>query len=502
MFATIYFFDAALSIFLVYLARKVLVSRRKLSHPYPPGPRPWPLIGNLFDIPKVPDPWNAFTELGHKYGPLIHFNVLGQHIVVVNSFAHASEMLDRAIYSDRPPLVMAAELSGYEDTLPLMPYGSRFRATRRLVHRFMGTRALVTKYGSQIEEEEARRVMRRILEDPSPESLHDHLRKFAGAVILRMTYAYTPREHHDPLVQLAEDTLAQFSIVSQAGVFLVDTIPALRHLPSWMPGAGFLRLARDAKDNICALAQRPMDYQQSFISENVSLPISDEDEYMLKWTAVNMYAGGADTSVSALYAAILALVMHPDVQRKAQEEVDRVIGSERLPTLADRDNLPYIDAMTKEIFRWSPTVPTAIPHRLTEDDIYNGFFLPKDTIVIPNIQNMLYDPEVYPEPRRFIPERFLQREGKDMEPNPYPAAFGFGRRVCPGIQLADTSAFMIFATAAAVLSISKVIENGAVVEPLHRTVGGTIVHPAGFKCKIIPRSSAAAALVMGAQFNE
>ena len=86
-------------------------------------------------------------------------------------------MLDRAIYSDRPPLVMAAELSGYEETLPLMPYGARFRAMRRLVHRFMGTRALVARYGSQIEEEEAMRVMRRILEDPSPEKLHDHLRK-------------------------------------------------------------------------------------------------------------------------------------------------------------------------------------------------------------------------------------------------------------------------------------------------------------------------------------
>ncbi|KAI0027158.1 cytochrome P450 [Vararia minispora EC-137] len=477
MVSVIYSFDAALgvSVFLIYVARMVFANRRKLSHPYPPGPKPWPLVGNLFNMPKVPDPWNAFTELGKKYGPLVHFNVLGQHIVIVNSFACASDMLDRAIYSDRPPLVMAAELSGYEDTLPLMPYGPRFRATRRLIHRFMGTRALVTKYGSQIEEEEAVRVMRRILEDPSPEKLHNHLRKFAGAVILRMTYAYTPREHDDPLVQLAEDTLAQFSVVSQAGVFLVDTIPALRYLPCWMPGAGFLRLAHAAKDNICALAQRPMDYA----IEQLAQP-----------------------SVSTLYAAILALVMYPDVQHKAQEEVDCVIGSERLPTLADRDNLPYINAMAKELFRWSPTVPMSIPHRLTEDDIYNNHFLPKGTIVIPNIQNMLHDPEMYPEPRHFVPERFLPREGRDLEPNPYPAAFGFGRRVCPGIQLADTSAFMIFAMAAAVLSISKVTENGAIVEPVHRTVGATIVHPAEFKCKIVPRSNEAAALVMGVQFNE
>ena len=81
----------------------------------------------------------------------------------------------------------------------------------------------------------------------------------------------------------------------------------------------------------------------------------------------------------------MAMALFPEAQRKAQEEIDRVVGTDRLPTFEDRENLPYVDALVKEALRWHPVVPMGVPHVTTEDDIYEGYFIPKGSILLPNI---------------------------------------------------------------------------------------------------------------------
>ena len=79
------------------------------------------------------------------------------------------------------------------------------------------------------------------------------------------------------------------------------------------------------------------------------------------------------------------MTMHPDIQKKAQEELDAVIGNDRLPTLADRDSLPYLNTMLKEAIRWGPTTPLGAPHCIEQDDVHEGYFIPKGSIVMANI---------------------------------------------------------------------------------------------------------------------
>jgi len=112
--------------------------------------------------------------------------------------------------------------------------------------------------------------------------------------------------------------------------------------------------------------------------------LSAEDEFDIKWSALSLYGGGADTTVSAIYSFFLAITLHPEVAKKAQEEIDAVVGNDRLPTFDDREHLPYIDAVSKEVFRWNSVIPTAVPHRVIQDDIHEGFFIPKGSVVIPN----------------------------------------------------------------------------------------------------------------------
>jgi cytochrome P450 len=110
-----------------------------------------------------------------------------------------------------------------------------------------------------------------------------------------------------------------------------------------------------------------------------------EKEQNTKWTATSVYGGGIDTSVSSLCSFFLAMTIFPNVLRKAQEEIDRVVGRDRLPTFKDRPRLPFINAVQLEMLRWGPIGPLNIPHALTEDDVYDGYLIPKGSIVVANL---------------------------------------------------------------------------------------------------------------------
>ncbi|THC93362.1 hypothetical protein EYZ11_007154 [Aspergillus tanneri] len=139
----------------------------------------------------------------------------------------------------------------------------------------------------------------------------------------------------------------------------------------------------------------------------------------------------------------LAMILYPEAQEKAQEEIDRVVGTHRLPRFEDRDKLPYINALVKEILRWHPVGAIGFPHQVTEDDICEGYFIPKGAQVLPIVWSFTHDPDLYHDPMVFKPERFLARENYTPETNPEAFVFGFGRRICPGRILADSSLYLM-----------------------------------------------------------
>jgi cytochrome P450 len=142
------------------------------------------------------------------------------------------------------------------------------------------------------------------------------------------------------------------------------------------------------------------------------------------------------------------MIAYPDTQARAQAELDVVVGRNRLPTFADYPQLPYIRAMVKETLRWRTISPMAVPHRCIEDDWYEGMFIPKGTICIPNVWHMNHDPDIYGEDAaHFNPARYLDVNG-DVAPGPSDTkeeghfTFGFGRRRCVGLHVANNSLFI------------------------------------------------------------
>ncbi|CAA7266287.1 unnamed protein product [Cyclocybe aegerita] len=495
--------DAAFGLLAVVILKK-FVSRK--AAPLPPGPRKLPLIGNLLDIPAKQE-WFTFAEWGKKWGDIISVSVLGQQMIILNSAEVAIDMLDKksSVYSDRPVMQMGGELVGWKNTLVLIPYGDRFRNYRRLFHQSIGTPASMSEFHA-VEEKETHRFLKNVL--AQPEHLADHVRRTAGAIILRISHGYEIQENKDPFVTLADEATEQFSLSTAPGGFLVNLIPALRHVPGWVPGAGFKKTAASWAKTLAMMADGPHEWvkeQMKLGTAEVSFTsrllgeesdLTPEREHDIKWSAASLYSGGADTTVAAIYAFFLAMVLHPDVMLKAQEEIDTVVGSDRLPTFSDRDALPYTNAVVLEVLRWHSVTPTGVPHRVTEDDIHNGYLIPKGALIIPNVWGMSHDHKVYSDPFSFRPERFL---GPQPEQKPTYMCFGFGRRICPGRVLADASLFISCAMSLAVFEITKFAKDGLIYTPTPEQTTGTISHPKPFKCTIRPRSAKAEQLITSSE---
>jgi len=190
------------------------------------------------------------------------------------------------------------------------------------------------------------------------------------------------------------------------------------------------------------------------------------------------------------------MCLYPDVQKKAQAELDRVLNG-RLPEFSDRPFLPYINAMVKESNRWQLVLPLGLPHSTTEDDEYEGYFIPKGTIVLGNSWTILHDPTVFENPEHYMPERYL-KDGKinDEVREPSIATFGYGRRICPGRHMSDNSLFIAIASILSVFDISPALgKDGNPLEIQPTYTGGLMLYPAPFQANIQPRSARAAELI-------
>ncbi|KAI0753652.1 cytochrome P450 [Fomes fomentarius] len=499
----------AAALLFVLCLRMYLLRRNRGS--MPPGPAGWPLIGNVLDVP-IAHSWKTFARWGERWGDLMSIVLLGQPMVIINSYKHAYALLEKrsAVYSDRPHMIMAGDIVGWDQILVLQRYGHQFRDYRRLMARVLGSRKSVEEFMPVIEEQTSLLLLR-LLKEPTSD-LPTQIRKMTGAIVLMISYGYPSREQDDPLIKMAEEATEQAAEVAQPGAFLVDVFPFLRYVPSWMPGAAWKRKGEAYRANMDQMTDTPHRFVKEQMAAGTAIPSftsamlatnpSPAEEYNIKMSAASIYSGGADTTVSAELTLILAMSLWPAVQRKAQVELDAVVGHDRLPTYADVAHMPYLNAIYLEVLRWNQVVPLGVPHAALEDDFYEGYYIPKGSIVCVNQWNILHDPEIYENPFTFNPDRFLPGpNGKEPEMDPRKVAFGFGRRICPGLHLAEQSVLMVATMLLSVFNISdpRNLEGMPLNPDNAEYTGGTISHPSPFTCNITPRSDKAKALILALQ---
>jgi len=340
------------------------------------------------------------------------------------------------------------------------------------------------------------------------------VRWFVVSVVFQLSHGYNVQSLDDPLVLIADEATSDFAKAVSPGAFLVDMLPILKYVPEWFPAAGFKTKAREWRVRNERITNGPFEHVRRQVKEGTASPsfasklIGDnpnataEEESVFRSAVMSMYAAGSDTTVSAIDSFFLVMSLYPDVQQKAQAEIDTVMihTSGRLPTFADRPDLLYIEALIKEIHRWNPVVPLSLPHYLIQEDTYNGYTIPAGTTVIPNSWGILHNPSLYPDPFVFRPERYLTKEGVNdgINPDPRPYAFGYGRRVCPGESVADASLFITVVKLLASFNITKALnEHGEPIEPVVEYSSAIMSHPGPFRCAITSRSGEVESLISG-----
>lgn len=483
--------------------------KARYSLPLPPGPRKLPIIGNMLDMPDGFE-WETYHRWCKDLGSdIIHLDVAGTSIIVIDTTEAAMDLLEKrsSIYSGRPRMPMINELMGWSFHFGFMPYGDLWRQHRRVMHQSFHPTAAARFRPTELKATHG--LLRRLLDEP--DNLLGHLRQMAGETIISITYGLEVLPKNDPYITLGE--LGAHTLLKAAvpGAFLVDSIPALKYIPYWMPFSGFKHKAREWRQHALSVLNTPFEiakrnivngeFEPSFTSD--SLEKMDEagdleqQEFVIKSTAGTLYQAGADTTVSALSSCVLGLLSNPEAFKKAQREIDNVVKPGQLPSFDDEASLPYITAIVNETLRWRDVAPTAVAHFLHVEDEYRGYRIPKGSIIIANAWAMLHDETFYPDPFAFNPDRFM-KDGK-LNPamkDPTHAAFGFGRRTCPGRYMAFSAIWIAVASIVATFDIMKAVdENGQTIEPSQEYASSLIRIPLPFKCLIKPRSQQAEALI-------
>ncbi|KAF9021983.1 cytochrome P450 [Hymenopellis radicata] len=477
----------------------------------PPGPKGLPVVGNLFDLYMADESWITFTKWKKTYGDLIYLNVAGQSILVLNSHKVTADLMDRraTIYSDRPRWIVASEILTGGLLVVFSRYGDVWRRMRRAAHEGVNKSVAPTYQPLQIKE--AVFMVDGLIKDDR--NWDEELRRAAASMIMSVVYdAPIIEDCHDPSIGVVNTFVERLARSAFPGEYLVEFFPWMRYLPSsiakWKRDAEnhhkvdsvlFQSLYDDVEKRVDNGDVRPS-FTATLVKEKKRHGLNQKEA---AWLSATLYAAGSETTAAVLEWFMVAMVKYPEIQKKCQEELDAVVGRSRMPTYADREFLPYISATVRECLRWKPIDPVGLPHRLTQDDWYEGYWIPKGTIVMANIWGMNMDPTIYGQDAAdFNPGRHITPDGKLAkalaDTKDGHLTFGFGRRLCIGRHVATNSLFIDIACILWALNVDVPKDAAGkrmVPDSMKYFSEGLVLRPLPFRCILTPRFPEAPAIV-------
>ncbi|KAH9846638.1 cytochrome P450 [Lenzites betulinus] len=479
--------------------------RRPRTRPRHPGPKPWPVIGNVLPRRSV---WLTLAEFADTYAPIYSLRILGTPVVVVNDALAARGLLEekRALYANRN-LPKMVELCGMDRGVFWERDPARLRTARELLDMVLQPQSLEEWVPAL--DRHIGVLLRNLLE--TPKEFERHLRTMIAGVAMQISHGHEITGAEDSFLEKAKQVAQNCAAASRPWQWLVDALPFLAWSPAFLPGMGFKRKAREWKAHYTALAKEGHQMVKDQIESGTAAPSltykalvnCKPDEYaedIVMFTATQVYAGKPLRGFSSLASFILLMLEHPDVQVRAQEEIDRVIGTDRLPSYEDRRKLPYLWAVMTEVLRLRPPI-NAVTRMVAQDDVHDGYSIERGTPIIVNFWAMLHDEGLYPNPLVFNPERWLVKGDtlrQDMDRNIFPLdiVFGFRGRICPGRHLALQ---LMFTTMVRMLALFRITNahgrDGEPIIPSGDYSEGATVFPLPFDCDIEPRSGHALELL-------
>ncbi|XP_016022350.1 cytochrome P450 2F3 isoform X2 [Rousettus aegyptiacus] len=418
----------------------------------PPGPRPLPFLGNLLQLHSK-DMLTHLTKLSKTYGSVYTVYLGPRPVVVLSGYQAVKEALvdHKEEFSGRghyPGFFNFTKGNGIA-----FSNGERWKVLRKssmqiLRNLGMGKKSteehLLEEVGFLLEE------LRKTKGEPLNPTfvLSRSVSNIICSVIFGRRFDYDD-EYLLSIIRLTDDNL---TILNSRWGEWYNIFPSLM---DWLPGPhrrlfwNYRRLKdliyRSVRDHQASLdSSSPQDFIDYFllkIAQNKQDPQSHFHMDTLLMTVHNLLFGGIQTVVTTLMYALLVFLKYPKIQVRVQEEIDHVVGRQRLPTAADRAAMPYTDAVIHEVQRFTDIVPMNLPHRVTQDTTFRGFLLPKGTDVITLLNTVHYDPTQFQEPQEFNPEHFLDAD-QSFKKSPAFMPFSAGQRLCLGESLARMELFL------------------------------------------------------------
>jgi len=452
-------FEELAWLILVVILVAVVINHFTANRNLPPGPLPLPIIGNAHKL--AADSRHVdLMELEKQYGKVFRLYLGSKLVVFVSGGSALKEVLvtKSAEYAGRPSLY-TTHIFSKGRAIILADYTPEWRLRRKVASSALKTYSNIKlKRGTVINDEFDLLLKQVRSRHGQPHDITKEIRLAVMNVICALVFG-SRYELDDPeFTKFLHITLTAASVVSAGSI--VDVFPWLSFIP--FKSIKTLKETCQERDELVGRIYRehvmanriddPQDLTDALLKAKKEA--EDEDSSVREFltdanlimTMAEIFMAGLETTGSTLCWALLYLIHNPEVQQMLHQELDHVIGPDRLPELEDKKNLPYLEATITETLRLSSLVPLSVPHKTTVDTTLQGYTIPKGTTVLANLWSLHHDPEIWDDPDAFRPERFLDDEGNFVPPKADRfLPFSAGRRVCLGESLARLELFLVLA---------------------------------------------------------
>ncbi|KAK3578379.1 hypothetical protein CHS0354_025473 [Potamilus streckersoni] len=421
----------------------------------PPYPKPvLPIFGNLLSIVNK-DVLECFRKLRSQYGDIYSFYMGSQLMIVISGYRIIKEALvqNGRLFSDRPINFLSEKVNKNNGIILIS--GDKWKEHRRFAMNALQNFGFGRPSFEQNILEEAQELVK-IFEEQNGQPfqtkgiINTCVANVISHIVFGKRFKHTDANFRDLLYTIEEAS----KIVGNASV-LVNCFPFLQYLPGDpLKMRHMINISKKInKFSEVMCLEHKLTYKEDIARDVIDLYISkayemekagkpstftDEQLYIL---IGDLFGAGSETTATSIRWALLNFLHFPEIQKKCFEDIDQVVGRERLPNLKDKEQLPYLEATILEIMRVYPLAPLAVPHAVSKEILFRGYRIPKGTTILVNLDSVLHDPSTFKDPDVFQPERYLDAQGHITKPEEH-IPFSIGRRMCLGESVARMELFL------------------------------------------------------------
>ncbi|XP_075056840.1 cytochrome P450 2U1 [Mixophyes fleayi] len=492
----------------------------------PPGPTPLPFLGN-FGFMLLPGwllqvlqlgmdsnelskaqfgvtrsgaflyPHVALSNMAKMYGNVFGLYIGSRLIVILNDFDTVKDAMvnHSEVFSDRPSVPVVSIITKRKGIV-FAKYGPIWRQQRRFSHSTLRHFGLGKLSLEPIITEEFKCVKAEMLKfGDKAFSPVQVINNAVSNVICSISFGKR-FDYED------EEFKTMLRLMSRGLEISLNSEAIMANLSSWMyylPFGAFKELRQIVID-ITAFLKRiieehkisldpenPRDFIDMYLlhieeEQRTHLETSFNTDYLF-YIIGDLFIAGTDTTTNTMLWSLLYMCLHPDVQKKVQAEIDAIVGHDRPPSLTDKSKMPFTEATIMEVQRMTVVVPLSVPHMASENTVFQGYTIPKGSVVLANLWAVHRDPKIWEKPNDFNPSRFLDDHGQILKKESF-IPFGIGRRVCMGEQLAKMELFLLFVSLLQSFSFSFADDT---FKPILEGRFGLTLAPYPFDIKIVQR---------------